>query len=443
MKRFDDIFAAKVKDAFSTYNADHLAGDAWNSFKKNKFRRRTGITIPLWAKAASVAVLLSATGLMVYKTFINSRESTDRQPVVAQTQNTGENMKEPGDDPVTDEKMNPAKDVSLTAPETAKDVSLTAPGTAKDVSLTAPETTKDVSLTASETAKDKPLPEKTSYAGADNTVDRNNLYPYLHPLPLPDGSIKLVINDVKSIIEEPPLYASFTAIMLEYDQPEKQKERTGLIAGLSGMIGKSDNDFSGNTGSSIGFYIERKLSGRFSFRPGIALAMQAYTLDDNFMETNMNYSAPDMNGVSGSIAGYEANLDLLAMEIPLNFVYTVWERGRSKLYISSGASTMVYLNQQLEGSFTSEYNRATYDDITNELTYLTDSRVVEVENNYGAFSHVDFFGLANFSAGYSVPLGKSNTVSVEPFVKFPVSRLTSLKLRTMYGGISLNLRFLH
>lgn len=410
MKRFDDIFAGKVKDAFSNYNADHLAGDAWNSFIKKNKKRRTGIIVPLWAKAASVAVLLGATGLMVYETFINRGVTADNEPHMVLAQKAGENLKGTGDSTLTDKKMTPAKDATLTS---------------------------------SGSAKDKPLPEKTSYAGADNAGDRKNVYPYLPPLPLSGGGIELVIGGGKGLIEGSPLYTSFTGSIVEYDQSKKQNERTGLIAGLSGMIGKLDNDFSGNPGSSLGFYIERKISGRLSFRSGIALAMQVYNLDNNFLKNNLNYIAPAMNGVEGSIAGYDANLDLLAMEIPLNFVFTVWERGRSKLYISSGASTMVYLNQELEGSFTSAYTRATYDDISNELNYMTDYRVVEVENKYGPFSHVDFFGLANLSAGYSVPFGDSNTVSIEPFVKFPVGNLTSLNLRTMYGGVSLNLRFLH
>ena len=80
---------------------------------------------------------------------------------------------------------------------------------------------------------------------------------------------------------------------------------------------------------------------------------------------------------------------------------------------------------------------ATSGSIKSETRYST----VEVNNSYGTLSRTDLFGLANFSAGYSLPYGKSGTMLIEPFMQLPVSDLTSLNLRVRYGGISIKIRF--
>ncbi len=54
MKLFDDIFRENVKKAFSSYNADHLADEAWNSFVAMKKAAPACINDPAVARAASV-----------------------------------------------------------------------------------------------------------------------------------------------------------------------------------------------------------------------------------------------------------------------------------------------------------------------------------------------------------------------------------------------------
>ena len=43
MKQFDDILKENIKQAFSDYNADHLAGEGWNSFVEAKKGKRKAI----------------------------------------------------------------------------------------------------------------------------------------------------------------------------------------------------------------------------------------------------------------------------------------------------------------------------------------------------------------------------------------------------------------
>ncbi len=66
---------------------------------------------------------------------------------------------------------------------------------------------------------------------------------------------------------------------------------------------------------------------------------------------------------------------------------------------------------------------------------------VRIESEQEPLNRVDFLGLANFSAGYSLPFGKTSHLLFEPFVQLPIKDLTSLDLRIRYGGLSMKIQF--
>jgi hypothetical protein len=152
-------------------------------------------------------------------------------------------------------------------------------------------------------------------------------------------------------------------------------------------------------------------------------------------------AAPTLNGATGEVVSYSTNLDIVAMEVPINFVFTISERQKRNLFVSAGVSTMVYLSQRFSGSYQNVYTQEVYDSATGETSLESNYTNIEVENEYEAFSRVDYFGLANLSAGYSFPLGKSSSMQIEPFVQLPTHNLTSNNLRIRFGGLSLKYRF--
>ena len=129
------------------------------------------------------------------------------------------------------------------------------------------------------------------------------------------------------------------------------------------------------------------------------------------------------------------------MEIPINFVFKLSERRNRTLFVSAGASTMVYLSQRFTSSYNNVYTRENINTATGELTYDVNRTTISQDNQYGAFNHADFFGLANISAGYSFPFGKSSNMLVEPFVQLPTSEITSSNIRLRFGGVSLKWQF--
>ena len=218
-------------------------------------------------------------------------------------------------------------------------------------------------------------------------------------------------------------------------------KKTSLIAGFSGMMSNIEDVMINSPGVSVGFYLEHKLTRKLSVRPGLALAKHSYG------STNVSDGKVFMNSVTstgsmtGSVGSYENQLDMVTVEVPLNLVYTLLERGKSSLFVSAGVSTMVYLDQSFSSSFTNVYTEQKVDLASGNAYLETRSQDVNVESDEKAFSHVDYFSVTNLSAGYSLPLKKGGNMLIEPFVQLPVSDLTSFNVRIRYGGLSLKFRF--
>ena len=155
----------------------------------------------------------------------------------------------------------------------------------------------------------------------------------------------------------------------------------------------------------------------------------------------MAYAAPELNGMAATATIYDADMDVVSMEVPVNFVFSLRKRARSNLFVTTGASTVIYLSQNLSGSFYNTYTRSVVDNYTGNVSYETMTTSVEIESEQETLNRVDLLGLANFSAGYSFPFSGNSQLLFEPFVQMPIRDLTSLNLRIWYGGLSMKIRF--
>jgi hypothetical protein len=422
MKQFDEKFRQQAKDAFSGYDAGHLADAGWNAFvQKRKRRGIAGIVIPLWAKAATVALLLTTGSLITYR-IIDSDPATVTGGTAYET--------------VTEE--TPSLQQSRGEP--------TAPAVAEAATTEPAAIEKSSAGRRSDGVERLAVSTTTVRVTAEGIVTDPAVATY---------SVKRA-EAVQALVEAAVVAATDAAVLVaEADVaivPEQLAEtipdevtvrtrRTFLMAGMAGNMARAEDIPSGVPGVSFGVYGEHRISRKWAVRQGIVLAMHTVGLGSPTVAENMIYTAPVLDGASGSIESFEGSLQLLAMEVPVNFVYTVMERGKRGLYVSAGASTMVYLNQNVSGSFTNSYMRQSYNTTTGELASETRYSSVGVESSEEPFSHTDVFGLANFSAGYSMPFGKSSKLLIEPYMQLPVSTLTSLNLRIRYGGVALKIRF--
>jgi hypothetical protein len=249
------------------------------------------------------------------------------------------------------------------------------------------------------------------------------------------SSVKTTFDSVIIIETKTPKALIAETLNQSMVEEEKQREkRFSLSAGLSGMIAQVEDMLSTAPGISIGLYAQQQLTERIAVRPGLALAKHTYSME-NSNQVFMDYTAPDLNGAAGEVVSAENHMDLIAMEIPINFVFDIVKKRDKSLFVSAGASTLIYLNQRFTGTYLNSYADEVFNSETGEWDMATNYTTVNIDNKYGAFSRTDFFGLANLSAGYLFPLGK-NSMLIEPFIQIPVRDITSSDLKISFGGVS-------
>lgn len=152
---------------------------------------------------------------------------------------------------------------------------------------------------------------------------------------------------------------------------------------------------------------------------------------------NADYLTPSMDNFTGSTDLYKTNMDIVAMEIPINIVLDLVKQPYKNFFVTMGTTTLVYLNQRYSGIYNNVYVNNDTSNGFPEIVYLVD----KTEERFDAFSHTDFFGLANLSVGYSFLLFNMGELSIEPFMQVPLKELTSLGVYMSFGGVSVNFRF--
>jgi hypothetical protein len=412
MKQFDDKFSRGAKEAFDNYNADHLAGEGWNSYVKKYGKKRSLVLfIPLWAKVASIAVILTIGVLYTNRiTHRNADETANQltkenrseltEPAINKQVTTEDNLIIADSDPVSEVTIRNAGQTIFSNVENTNSEVSELTGSLLIDTVKAVETSADMNLPVN--------PIET------RVVDD------------PDVKLKLNPKEVHPVLADIP----------------REKRTTTIMTGLSGMMASIDNTASTAQGVSFGFYVEQQLTRRISVRPGLAMAKHNYGMESTSGGSMaLDYAAPELDGLSGTTTSYEANIEVLSMEIPVNFVFSLLKRSGSNLFVTTGASTVIYLNQHLSGNFNNTYIKSTVDAATGGVSYESKTTSVKIETEQEPLTRVDFLGLANFSAGYSIPFGKTSHLLFEPFVQLPLKDLTSLNLRIRYGGLSMKVQF--
>ncbi len=434
MKNFDDIFSRKVKEAFDSYNADHLAGEGWNSFtRKFSGKRKRAFVIPLWAKAATIAVLVTIGVLFTAR--INHPRAGESITQVAQ-----ENRSELTKSAINKEDTATASGAIDTANPVITEVQQATTVTNQIIAAASPVST---AVQQANTAANQVISATNQANTTLNSTIANpgqaaetavGMYADMN---IPDNPIEITLIDESNT----GLKLKRKEALQLFDDIPRQKMTTTIMGGLSAMMASIGNATSSSQGVSIGFYLEQQLTRRISVRPGLAMAKHNYAMENmSGGSVSMDYAAPELNGVSGTTTSYEADIEVVSMEVPVNFVFSLWKRTRSNFFVTTGASTVVYLSQNMTGSFNNTYTQNTVDSY-GQVSFESMTTSVKIESKQESLNRVDFLGLANFSAGYSIPFGKTSHLLFEPFVQLPIKDLTSLNLRIRYGGFSMKFQF--
>jgi hypothetical protein len=430
MNKFDDRLRENIKKAFSNYNSDHLAGEGWDSFvAMQKGRRRRKVFFPLWARAASILLLI---GLGTFVAYRLSVRQTTREIISSAEPAAGKN----------EEQVAPVTTPPAVTRVTESDAEPSA--TTGRIEKTADDNQPAVAYGETFVKADQAAIE---VGRIDETTENKSVNPDILPVTAARIAFSALDNNqAPDKIRPEHILSSVTdskGSEAFEESPDTEKSSGGrrFLAGLSGSMARAGEESSPVSGMSMGFYLSQKITKRVSVRPGLALAMHSFGLENGGRPEGISYNIPLYDGTNGIPYTYEGRLSMVAVELPLNLVVTLVERKRSGLFISAGTSSLFYISQQLKADVVNTYTKMELNTATGQYTTATMFSTVEVEKEYDSFSRADIFGLANLSAGYSFPYSKTGIMLIEPFVQLPVDDLTSLNLRIRYAGVSMKIQF--
>ncbi len=194
----------------------------------------------------------------------------------------------------------------------------------------------------------------------------------------------------------------------------------------------------------IGVLSELKLSKRLSVNSGISLNKQSAVYQNSQQNSSsQSFDSPSAspNSFVSQISkqsisvseGVKTNAKLVGFDIPINLKYNI-PLGKAKTFISTGVSSYSLLNQ----SYVNDISVTNYSLTSTPTTTVL--RNVEEETE-SAFSNFQFARTVNFSIGILYPLSTANSISVEPFVKYPIAGFGNRDLEIGSGGISFKLNF--
>lgn len=411
MKGFDEKLVDQIKKAFgSTYNADQLANEGWAAFQqKQSKRKRYVLFIPLWAKAASISVLLTLGGFFTYNTLTKLNEDTELVELKV------EFRKEP-----TDLKTNNKPNTRSTITKVDKStIKYRKQKTASSEASEVPQVI--VSVTQSKTS---------SEASFSNNSNSTQVIDSLKTSATSQVAETINIDEKAKNIAQP-----MALNVIPIEEKTKKKHKNEYSLGLSGMMAKAGTSYSSSPGVSVGFYAERSLGNSIAVRPGLALARHAYSMVA-FPDNSTHYDNLASEGENSlNIVSQENQMEIVSLEVPINFVFELSSKRKRKLFLSAGSSSMVYISQQFVGSYQNQIVREVFNAQTGQNELIATNSTINIDKSYDAFSRVDLFGLANLSAGYLFPFGKSSML-IEPFVQIPIRKLTSNNLNVGFGGVS-------
>ncbi|MFO7891737.1 MAG: outer membrane beta-barrel protein [bacterium] len=209
---------------------------------------------------------------------------------------------------------------------------------------------------------------------------------------------------------------------------EKEKEiKLGII--FSPLINQAENDYNTKICFAGGVSSEIPLFSQLKVDVGVLLSKQVIGIDSKI-------EGSQKTEVYGSSPSKKMDVQLLALDIPINLKYDLMENSRGSLFVSAGISSVVYFEENYKSAYYAETFLAIDENPERAVTVYK-----EEEKSVKAFNRIDAAKIINFSMGVNYRLRNGMDIQIEPFIKYPVSPLTSENIKLGSGGIQFRVYF--
>ncbi len=223
-------------------------------------------------------------------------------------------------------------------------------------------------------------------------------------------------------------------IVLSENHKQKQKVKVGVE--LASFTNYASEELVREMNFGAGLTANIPIRSRFSFAPGIIVSSYNMQVENTDQLSNKN-STPTISGINSFETLIESNPDikpnsveLTGLDIPLNIQYCFIRKPKSNYFVELGFSSLLYLSEKYDYAVT-EITGANPDG-----TY-TYGQTYTGETETPAFETFDFASLLNFSLGWDYRLSRGFGLTLNPYIKYPVSTMTSGDIKFGSGGLKL------
>ena len=209
---------------------------------------------------------------------------------------------------------------------------------------------------------------------------------------------------------------------------EKGKNKNNMLSLYAGSFINYAEGSESNVNVGAGFSSDFKISKNLKISTGLNLSKNSLTYDQNAPANgygSFQNSNPSGFGNLVAISNYQA--DLLSLDIPLNLKY-LFNPEKNATYFLAGLSSGTYLSER----YGVQYNNF------NTLAGTAANQQQEIKRKLQDF---DLMRTLNISFGFNTKLSKSQSLTIEPFVKYPLGGLGTENLKFGASGINVKLNF--
>ncbi|RVT97161.1 hypothetical protein EOD41_19325 [Mucilaginibacter limnophilus] len=444
----------RISEVFDNYE-DNTADEGWMLLRE-KFpaqAKHRGVARLWWTSAAAVILLFLGVGLWL------NYESENQQVQITKT-----SVKKPQQQPVhvtepavTDKTEVEAETVEqAAAPTEAENLANNNFKPAAPSLSVQPRPENTVQVITQQPVKKESVKAPAIAPEAPNGQVTDPVYAVTQPVdtkPAPVTQTTSVTAQKQPamqpvIVQQQPATAksSIMALLEKDSKPANNRKeessdkavKLGLYAATYVNYAKgSDNRVNVGAGLTSDFRITKNLKlstgiaiaqNSFNYNSGAVAEVPAVAVQQSVALTAMKDDNKMFNGIISSPSLQNYNASLLGLDIPVNLKYE-FAPGKSDTYVSAGVSSGTFLNE----NYTYKYGYSGA--VSGSLAQPIGEKITE---GFGNFYLARTLNVA-FGVGY--PLGKSNTLVIEPFLKYPLDGMGAQQIKFGAGGINLKLNF--
>lgn len=451
---FDKTLRNHIRDTFDHFD-DGMVDDGWKKFKENKNKKKRGL-IFWYSLPSGIAAALALIWLLNLNTF--NTEDKKQNPIIANNEGTTTQLK-------------PSKNaekisVSNSNSKSENIITANAPklATKKQVEFSAQKTL----ITAKQKFNIiKPTP---AFVVTEKTVNEAIIIENPNQQNISSSNIItpeiLAKNDDKPLFEtktitgaKPELTLEEKSIMLanalktipennlnsgKQNSISKNKKKFNVAINANTYYSFTDDGVNNQLNLGLGLATELKIARNLSLNSGISFNRQTTTFagnqktiaslgiqsNDLITPIDDSKSTVETTNSSGLTAPEFSYAKLTGFDIPLNLKLAM-KMGKAKTFFTTGISSYSVINEKYENDFI-----VTTVGFTGEETKSLSNTV---ENPNGKLSSFNFARTLNLSFGVVYPVSKKNSISLEPFLQYPLSGFGYQDLKIGSGGLSFKL----